>query len=104
MRWHPFRRNKSALRSCPSCGSTFVVPVDYHVADDDHWWLRLRCGECERSRDVTVSNDDAQRYDRELGTSVVGLRMLVEAIDRDAMERELSVLVGMSGSARSRRG
>ena len=74
MRWRPFRRHRSGLLVCPSCRSMFVVPVAYHAADDGRWWMRLRCGECERSRELTVPVEQAQRYERELGRSVRGLR------------------------------
>jgi hypothetical protein len=93
MSWRPFRRCNSWLRRCPMCRSTFVVPVDFHVVDEERWWIRLRCGECERARDVTLSNEEAQRYERELDRSVAKLRKLVRAVDREAMEQELTTLV-----------
>ena len=87
-------RPGSGLNVCPCCRSDFVVPVDWEEADDTHWWIRLRCGECGHVREVTVEDDVAQRFDRALDASMVALRAAVASIDRDAMEHDLDTLIG----------
>ena len=82
------------LHACSCCRSDFVVPVDWEEADDTHWWIRLRCGECEHVREVTVEDDIAQRFDRALEASMVALRAAVASIDRKAMEHDLDTLIG----------
>jgi hypothetical protein len=82
------------LQVCACCRSDFVVPVDWEEADDMHWWIRLRCGECGHVREVTVEDDVAQRFDRALEASMVALRVAVASIDRKAMEHELDTLIG----------
>ena len=82
------------LHVCSCCRSEFVVPVDWEEADDTHWWIRLRCGECGHVREVTVEDDIAQRFDRALEASMVALRAAVASIDRKAMEHDLDTLIG----------
>ena len=79
---------------CPACRSQSVVPVDWAPADATHWWIRLRCGECEQTREVTVPDDVAQRFDRDLATSMVAMQEAVAAIDRKAMQQALNTLQG----------
>lgn len=87
-------RAGAGLHVCSCCGSDFVVPVEWEEADDTHWWIRLRCGECGHVRQVTVEDDVAQRFDRALETSMVALRAAVASIDRTAMEHDLDTLIG----------
>ena len=82
------------LHVCSCCRSDFVVPVDWEEADDTHWWIRLRCGECEHVREVTVEDEVAQRFDRALEASMVALRAAVASIDRKTMEHDLDTLIG----------
>lgn len=81
------------LAVCPSCRSDYVVPVDHRVADDDHWWIRLRCGECGNARDVTVTNDEAQRYDCALSKGMAVITRVADELDRESMEHELARLI-----------
>jgi hypothetical protein len=83
MRWSRFRRRRSDLGACPWCRSAYVVPVDYHAVDEERWWLRLRCGECGNARALTVSNEEAHRYERRLDAGVAVLQRLVDALDHD---------------------
>jgi hypothetical protein len=64
----------SGLTACVLCGRDFVVPVQWEPVGDERWWMFLRCAECGTSREVTVSNDVAERYDEELarGMQVIG--------------------------------
>jgi hypothetical protein len=87
------RPREPGLRDCPSCRSDCVVPVEYRIEDDEHWWMRLRCGECGSARDVTVPNEDAQRYDRELARGMAAIDRVVEQLDRESMEHEVDTLV-----------
>jgi hypothetical protein len=82
------------LRVCPACRSHFVVPVDWEAAGEAHWWIRLRCGECEQIREVTVGDDVAERFDRDLNASMAALTEALAAIEREAMEHALHTLKG----------
>jgi hypothetical protein len=91
-RSRPARRG-AGLHVCSCCRSDFVVPVAWEEADDTHWWIRLRCGECGHLREVTVEDVVAQRFDHALEASMVTLRAAVESSDREAMEHDLDTLI-----------
>ena len=74
----------TGLQVCPVCKSDYVVPVDWEPFGDERWWIFLRCGECGISRDVTVSDEVAQRYDAELQHSAAPI---LRAADRLESER-----------------
>ncbi len=66
------RRSPAAAQSapgleiCPVCGRDFVQPISWEPAGESAWWMFLRCGECGISREVAVSNADADRFERAL--------------------------------------
>ena len=62
----PRRAGADELIRCARCGSDFVSPVDWAEHDETSWWIRLRCGECGETREVVVSQEIADRYDRAL--------------------------------------
>ena len=67
------------------CGRDFVNPVDWEPVGSEHWWLLLRCGECETRREVTVTNAVARRYDAELDRRADILIASLERLDRERM-------------------
>jgi hypothetical protein len=56
----------TSLSICVHCARDFVAPVSFEPVGRDRWWMFLRCGQCGVSREVTVSNAEARRYDDEL--------------------------------------
>ena len=60
------RSRRSGLELCPACGTDFVNPVEWYGVEDHSWWMRLRCAQCEHSREVVVSNAEAERFDEAL--------------------------------------
>jgi hypothetical protein len=84
------RRAQSAqaerrLERCAMCRRDFVNPVDWEPAGPEHWWLLLRCGECETWREVTVTNAVARRYDAELNRRADIVAASLERLDRERM-------------------
>jgi hypothetical protein len=54
------------LHVCPGCRASFVCPIEWELVAGGHEvWIRLRCGECEAWRDVTVSSALAERFNQE---------------------------------------
>ena len=80
------------LELCPMCGRDFVNPVDWEPAGSEHWWLLLRCGECETRREVTVTNAVARRYDAELNRRADVLTALLKRLDRERMIGEAEAI------------
>jgi uncharacterized Zn finger protein len=54
------------LVDCEHCGRDFVSPVEWHELDDARWWVRVRCGECGRAREVVIDDEQARRFDADL--------------------------------------
>jgi len=81
------RRRAAAfeLEICPSCHKDFVNPVEWNAVDDERWWMLLRCGECGVSREVTVSNEVASRYDVELDRRADPIGRALHQLDLEGM-------------------
>jgi hypothetical protein len=62
-----------------------VNPVDWHEHDEQHWWIRLRCGECGVLRDVVVSDAEAQRYNAQLDYGVGIIAGAFARLERERM-------------------
>jgi hypothetical protein len=80
------------LRICPHCASDKVVPVLWDVHDDEHWWMRLRCGECDQRREVVVADEEAGRFDDELRRAQAKLAFAVARLERERMIAEADLL------------
>jgi hypothetical protein len=96
MRVFPFQRRTGTpaphehLAVCRSCGSEYVIPVDWTAQEEDAWWIRLRCGECELVREVVVSDAAAQDYDRRLdqGAHVIACALRRHELEQMAREAD----------------
>jgi hypothetical protein len=89
MRRHP--DSTTGLQLCVHCKSDYVVPVDWEpagAAGEERWWMFLRCGECGMSRDVTVSDEVAQRYDAELQHSAAPIARAADRLERERVAAE----------------
>ena len=76
----------SGLELCPACGTDFVNPVEWSAVEDHSWWMRLRCAQCEHSREVVVSNTEAERYDEALDRRADPIARAVHRIDVERMK------------------
>lgn len=72
-------RRADTLRRCPECGGRLPCPMSWEPAGDEHWWIRLRCGDCGAWYEVTVSNERARRFDAELDAD---MREIARALDQ----------------------
>ena len=76
------------LMRCAPCGSDFVTPVEWAQRDGASWWMRLRCGECGDAREVVVTQDAADRFDRALDRGLDAIAATLERLDRERMNAE----------------
>ena len=53
-------------RSVPSASATSCSPSRWEPAGEAAWWMFLRCGECGMSREIAVTNAEADRFERAL--------------------------------------
>jgi hypothetical protein len=79
----------TGLQRCQMCGRDFVVPIDWEPVGEHHWWMLLRCGQCETWRETTVEDEIAERFDLELDRHTSLLAGELRRIDA----RDMSVWV-----------
>jgi hypothetical protein len=88
----PIREPVRELCVCPDCKTRVVVTVDVGERDDEHWWLRLRCGECSAMRELIATDEEAQRYGRELDRGVALIAGELARLERERMADEARML------------
>jgi hypothetical protein len=86
-------RPHGPLIVCGACGRHMANPVAWHAIDDSRWRLRLRCGECEWRREVTVSNEAAEQLESDLEPGLRTIASVVARLDRERMRRDVAVLI-----------
>jgi hypothetical protein len=83
----------SGLSDCPLCGLDAVVPVQWEPVGQERWWMFLRCAECSVSREVTVTNAVAARYDVELARGIKQIAKAAYTLEQDRMAVEADAFV-----------
>ena len=87
----PGRRGPAnGLIVCVTCGSDFVSPLEWVEHDATNWWMRLRCGACGEFREVVVSQEVANRYDRALDQTSEAIVTTLARLDRERMTAEVN--------------
>jgi hypothetical protein len=80
-----FTRPRRSLADCTSCGADYVYPVEWSPHDEESWWMLLRCGACGASREETVSDQEAEIYDRELDRAEHRMRREADRLSRERL-------------------
>ena len=75
----------SGLHQCAVCHAECVVPVMWESVDEKHWHMVLRCGACGTYREVTVGDDVARAFERDLDRGTTEIRAALQKVDRDRM-------------------
>jgi hypothetical protein len=83
----------TGLQVCTHCHADFVHPMEWREADDEHWWLLLRCGECGAERELTVGDDIAKRYGEDLDAAQREIDQVVQRLDCERMAAETEIFV-----------
>jgi hypothetical protein len=83
-----FNRRRATLADCTVCGTDFVHPVEWSPNDGGTWWMLLRCGACGTSREETVPDAEAERYDRELDRAEDRMLRAAERMSRERLAAE----------------
>jgi hypothetical protein len=83
-----FNRRRATLLDCSECGADFVHPVEWSPNDGGTWWMLLRCGACGKSREETVPDDVAERYDRELDMAEYRMRLEADRLAKELLEEQ----------------
>ena len=93
MRHRPNAPDTSGLELCPVCKTDFVNPVEWSAIEDHSWWMLLRCAQCGHSREVTVSNAEAERYDEALDSRADPIARAVRKLDLERMAATVETLI-----------
>ena len=83
-----FSRRRATLADCTACGADFVHPVEWSPHDRENWWMLLRCGACGASREETVPDAEAQRYDHELDLAEHRMKRAAERLSRERLAEQ----------------
>ena len=83
------KKPEAGLEICPVCGRDFVQPVSWEPAGEEAWWMFLRCGECGMSREVTVTNAEADRYERALHARASVLAGTARKLEEERLSAEI---------------
>jgi hypothetical protein len=82
---------RGGLQVCTQCHADYVHPADWREADDTHWWMLLRCGECGARREVTVTDDVATRYGEDLDARQREIDRAVRRLDCERMAEQVEI-------------
>jgi hypothetical protein len=80
-----FNRRRATLADCTACGANYVHPVEWSPDDGESWWMLLRCGACGSTREETVSDSEAEVYDRELDRAEHRMRNAAERLSYERL-------------------
>jgi hypothetical protein len=80
-----FNRRRATLSDCSDCGAGFVHPVEWSPNDGGTWWMLLRCGACGTSREATVPDEEAERYDQELDMAEYRMRTAADRLSKELL-------------------
>ena len=85
----PANDKPAGLEICPVCKRDFVQPVSWEPAGEAAWWMFLRCGECGMSREIAVSNADADRFERALHARASIVAAQVRKLEEERLSAEI---------------
>lgn len=76
------------LTICTRCSRDFVQPVDWFEADDGHWHIRLRCGNCGHIQSGMFDQRTADLFDTKLDAAADVLARSLKRMELQNLERE----------------
>jgi hypothetical protein len=80
------------LLMCPECGSDRACPIEWAEAGADHWWLRIRCGECEAWVETTIENALAAVLDVELDRQEAQIAAALASLQAEQLSADADLL------------
>lgn len=82
---------KQPLTRCPSCKLNAVVPImDECQERKGHWLLSLRCSACYACREILVTQEQAEVFDRALDDEERKLRAALRRMERASMADDVA--------------
>ena len=83
----------AGLENCPACGTDFVNPIEWAAVEDHSWWMLLRCAQCDHTREVVVSNIEAERFDEALDSRADPIARAAHKLDLERMTATVESLI-----------
>jgi len=93
-------RQAEDIHICPSCSSSFVIPVDWAPSTGGRWVVRLRCPECEWTGGGTYSQTVVDRYDGTLDSGTEAILQDLMLLSRANMEEHVEAFAAALWSDR----
>jgi hypothetical protein len=90
---HASPNTTPGLETCPACKRDFVQPLDWEPEGPDRWWMLLRCAECGVSREVVISNEEADRFEIELHRRADLIAKAAARLEQERMAAEVDAFV-----------
>ena len=83
------RPSGAEIFTCPCCDGELMCPRDWGTVDDAHWWLRLRCGDCELWTEIVITNEQASFLDCALDRQLAQMQQrAADLVDAERMAKE----------------
>jgi hypothetical protein len=83
-----FNRRRATLSDCSACGADFVHPVEWSPNKGGTWWMLLRCGACGATREETVPDAEAERYERELDMAEHRMKRAADRLSAELLKHQ----------------
>ena len=77
---------------CPECGSDKACPMEWAEAGEHHWWLRIRCPECDAWVQATIANSLAAALDVVLNRQQAQIAAALAELEAEAMAANADLL------------
>jgi hypothetical protein len=78
---------------CPHCRSRFLCPTDWGTADETHWWVLSRCGECGVWSEIVITDGQAARLDCELDRHAMAIQRAAARLEAERMAAEAEAFI-----------
>ena len=79
--------------TCPHCESYFLCPAEWGTADDSHWWILSRCGECGEWSEIVITDEQAARLDCELDRQLTSIQREAARLEAERMAAEAEAFI-----------
>ena len=82
------------LHVCIECGSHLAYPTGWEESGSDHWWVTIRCPECETYREGEFTQGAVEAFDEELDAGTDALMADYRRLMRANMAEEVDRFAG----------
>jgi hypothetical protein len=70
-----------------------LCPAEWGTADDTHWWILSRCGECGEWSEIVITDEQAARLDCELDRQLMTIKREAGRLEAERMAAEAEAFI-----------